>query len=71
MGEQHPKPFIDEPALHSRLSDLSQFLPLAKIIEDFWLESVNRQSNSWVAHLDINSVMLATSLAPDGYLILQ
>jgi hypothetical protein len=25
-------------------------------------------SRSWCAHLDINEVMLATTLAPDGYL---
>jgi hypothetical protein len=37
-------------------------------IEAFWLERTNRQSDSWIAHHDINRVMLATSVAPDGFL---
>ena len=36
----------------------------------FWLENANREAESWRAHRDINMVMLATSLAPDGYLTL-
>jgi len=35
---------------------------------NFWLEPRNRKSQSWTANRDINSVMLSTSLAPDGYL---
>ena len=27
-----------------------------------------RKTNTWTEHRDINMVMLATSLAPDGYL---
>ena len=42
--------------------------PLAKTIEGFWLEPENRRVESWMEHRDINQVMLATSLAPDGYL---
>jgi hypothetical protein len=36
--------------------------------EKFWLDEANRESESWIAHQDINAVMLATSLAPDGFL---
>jgi len=39
-----------------------------KDIEKFWLEAKNIGAISWTEHLDINMVMLATSLAPDGYL---
>ncbi|GAG59637.1 unnamed protein product, partial [marine sediment metagenome] len=52
------------------LSRFRKFLPLSEHIECCWLEPVNQHSRNWVEHLDINSVMLATSLAPDGYLIL-
>jgi hypothetical protein len=37
-------------------------------IEGFWLEGRNRESETWREHRDINMVMLATSLAPDGFL---
>jgi len=44
------------------------YAPLAEIIETFWLEPENRESSSWAEHHGINMVMLATSLAPEGYL---
>jgi len=40
-------------------------------IRNFWLEPRNQLSPSWREHLDINAVMLATSLLPDGYLVLR
>ena len=54
--------------LHARTESLLQYTPLAGIIERFWLHAPNSQSESWTAHRDINMVMLATSLAPHGYL---
>jgi len=54
--------------LSKRLSDLARYVPLAQRIEDFWCAPVNRQASTWLAHGDINTVMLATSLAPAGYL---
>jgi hypothetical protein len=53
-----------------RADGLTRYVPLAKTIEKFWLERKNRESETWTGHRDINMVMLATSLAPDGYLIL-
>ncbi|MGD9082806.1 MAG: hypothetical protein PVJ50_06225 [Desulfobacterales bacterium] len=41
---------------------------MGEAIEKFWLDPKNRRAKSWTEHQDINSVMLATSLAPDGYL---
>jgi hypothetical protein len=41
---------------------------LGEAIEKFWLEPQNRIAKTWTEHQDINSVMLATSLAPDAYL---
>jgi hypothetical protein len=41
---------------------------LAETIESFWLEPANRENGTFTEHRDINTVMLATSLAPDGYL---
>ena len=51
-----------------RLAALARYLPLAGRIDDFWCAAGNRQSPGWRDHGDINAVMLATSLAPGGYL---
>lgn len=37
-------------------------------IESFWSSPAHRRSRTWADHQNINTVMLATSLAPDGYL---
>jgi len=47
--------------------ELEIYLPLAESIIDFWLVENNRQNSTWLEHRDINSVMLATALAPEGY----
>jgi hypothetical protein len=49
---------------------LMRYRTLAEDIEAFWLEDANRESGAWKEHRDINMVMLATSLAPDGFLTL-
>jgi hypothetical protein len=43
-------------------------IPLGVAIESFWLRPENQRASSWAEHLDINTVMLATSLAPEGFL---
>jgi hypothetical protein len=52
------------PALRS----LAAYRALADEIETFWLDPAQRSSRTWTDHRDINDVMLATCLAPDGYL---
>jgi hypothetical protein len=49
---------------------LARHLPLCDQIESFWLDAEHRQSPIFVEHRDINEVMLATSLVPDGFLVL-
>lgn len=53
------------------ITDLEPFVQLADAIEDFWLHPVHRRSRSWQDHENINMVMLASSLMPDGVLLLQ
>jgi hypothetical protein len=60
--------FAKKHDLQERVETLMRYAPLAEIIETFWLEPAHRESSSWVEHPDINMIMLATSLAPDGYL---
>jgi hypothetical protein len=54
--------------LRRKIVTLTGFLPLAGEIEDFWLEGSNREAGTWREHREINMVMLATSLAPEGFL---
>jgi hypothetical protein len=63
-----PDLFRHEPGLIPLLANLKQYIPLQEQIEQFWLKEENRKVPSWKEHGDINMVMLATSLAPDGYL---
>jgi len=58
-------------SIRSRLERLVAHMPLCGTIETFWLDAANRRSDSWHAHEDINMVMLATSLAPEGFLTLD
>lgn len=53
----------DSGVLPESCDRLSEYFPLAREIEDFWLESDNQQAESWAGHLDINAVTLAASLA--------
>ena len=71
MTKQNPGSFPGQKSLISQLADFSPHLPLIKKIERFWLTATNQRSNTWTEHIDINSVMLATSLGPDGYLLLR
>jgi hypothetical protein len=48
----------------------SPFVLLRDEIEAFWLDPANRRATTWLEHRQINDVMLATSLVPDGYLTL-
>ncbi len=68
--KQKPGLFNKKHPLHSRIESLMRYAQLGEEIEMFWLEHTNREAQSWTEHRDINMVMLATSLAPDGYLTL-
>jgi len=62
--------FAEKLPLHSRMENLMRYQSLREGIETFWLGDANREASSWTEHRDINMVMLATSLAPEGYLTL-
>jgi hypothetical protein len=68
MIEQESLPLRKNDSLRSLLKTLSTYGGLREDIETYWLEGINREADSWMAHRDINGVMLATSLAPDGFL---
>jgi hypothetical protein len=49
------------------IEELSEYMPLRAEIESFWMRPEHRRTEAWVEHLDINEVMLATSLCPEGF----
>jgi hypothetical protein len=53
------------------LAKLAQFQPLHTEITSFWMEPHHWKTSSWIEHADINQVMLATSIAPDGFVKLD
>lgn len=55
----------------AQLEQLSRYVPLRAQIEAFWLRPEHRGMPSWREHANINNVMLATSLAPDGFVTLR
>lgn len=67
IGE-NPDLFIGGSSLAGKIETLAGYLPLSNIIERFWMDDRNREEGNWREHLDINMVMLATSLLPDGFL---
>jgi hypothetical protein len=55
----------------TRIESLARYLPLRTEIESFWLDPEHRRTASWLEREHINDVMLATSLAPEGFLVMQ
>ena len=47
------------------------FAPLADEIRGFWSDAAHRAAPTYLEHADINDVMLATSISPDGFLALR
>jgi len=59
------------PQQDKQLQAIMQYMSLRDEIEVFWRDPEHQQSTTWIEHQDINEVMLATSLAPDGFLVLM
>ncbi len=70
VGEDQESP-VGDAAVMGRIERLLPYAELRERIEAFWLEPENRKAPTWTEHRDINRVMLATSLLPEGYLELQ
>ena len=54
---------------HAAVARLERHVPMAKALQDFWLQSANQAESTWTAHADINAVTLAAALAPRGSLL--
>jgi hypothetical protein len=49
--------FSFDKSLKSRVEIITRYVPLSKIIKNFWMEDENRKSNTWTDHLEINMVI--------------
>jgi hypothetical protein len=56
------------PGAQKSCTEIGRLSRFGRDILAFWLYPESRVVQSWVEHHDINDVMLATSLAPDGFL---
>ncbi len=70
LVEEKPGVFGNQPQLVRQIEMLMRNGFLADVIENFWLEPANGKGPGFTEHRDINTAMLATSMAPDGYLAL-
>lgn len=57
-----------ESKIRAYFQKVVEFEPMVQKIQTFWLDPKNQRSRRWTEHIDINEVMLATSLAPEGFL---
>jgi hypothetical protein len=62
---------VAEENIRRELKALSRYIPLSRQICEYWLDPLQRNSYTWSEHRDINEVMMATVLAPDGFLELS
>jgi hypothetical protein len=56
--------------VRARIQGLAPYADLGSAIVAFWLDPEHQRARTWSEHRDINEVMLATSLIPDGFLVL-
>jgi hypothetical protein len=63
-------PFVHGSDIDTRIAHLVRYVPVREEIESFWLQDKHRHTDTWLEHEDINDVMLATTLVPDGFLVI-
>jgi hypothetical protein len=66
--EENPDIFKGDGSLQRQANALAGCIPVVETIGKFWLDKGNRNAGTWTEHREINMVMLATSLAPAGFL---
>jgi len=67
-AESHSENTFSTPKTRARLQALMEYVPIGEDIESFWRVPQHRRTRTWLEHQDINEVMLATSLVPNGFL---
>ena len=62
--------YVADTRVREGLQALAKYAPIGDEIKSFWRDPDHRRARTWSEHRDINEVMLATSLAPEGFLVL-
>lgn len=62
--------FKENSSAYKMIKFLLNHSSLGDSIEEFWIQNKNWHLGSWAEHREINMVMLATSLIPDGFLLI-
>jgi hypothetical protein len=70
-GQRVSERFAPGSEVATRLASLTRYMPLREEIESFWVKPEHRRAGTWLEHEDINEVTLATSLAPEGFLLIR
>lgn len=68
LMDGNPDIFLPGGLLQQQADALAGCKTVAQTIEKFWLDKRNHEPSTWTEHREINMVMLATSLAPSGFL---
>jgi hypothetical protein len=58
------------PRACAALAEIARYQALGAEIVAFWRPPARHRASTWTEHRDINEVMLATALAPEGFLVL-
>lgn len=66
--EANENRFKQHSILKQNIESILDYVPVGISLENFWLNNKNRKSATWTGHREINMVMLATSVAPCGFL---
>lgn len=68
--KNNPDVFSLGSSLKALVEALIEYVPISEKIEQFWLNGENRHSSNWIEHREINMVMLATSIVPEGFFLI-
>jgi hypothetical protein len=69
--EEDRRSVLASAELRARIQILVPQVALRSAIVSFWLGPQHRHAATWSEHRDINEVMLATSLVPEGFLVVS
>ena len=69
--EEYPDKFEQKEVINDILLGLEKYMSLSETIEKFWMHPKNQKNEIWSKDIDMNNVMLATSLVPNGFLKTQ
>ena len=70
LSERTAASALARPRVREHVEALARHASLGSALVSFWSDPAHQASPTWPEHHDINAVMLATSLAPEGFLVL-